>query len=97
MVKVAGKRASLLDLTQKLLSLRGVQDGVIFVPHPDAEIARPAALVIAPTRTEAELLEDLARQVDAVFLPRPLKKIDRLPRNEVGKLPRTALLALLDG
>ncbi len=95
MVKVAGKRASLIDLTQKLLALPGVEDGVIFIPHPDAPVARPAALVIAPTRTETELLEELSRLIDAVFLPRPLRKVERLPRNDVGKLPRAALLALL--
>jgi acyl-coenzyme A synthetase/AMP-(fatty) acid ligase len=33
--------------------------------------------------------------VDPVFLPRPLVLLRRLPRNEVGKLPREALLAAL--
>jgi len=32
-----------------------------------------------------------------VFLPRPLLRVDALPRNETGKLPRDALLALLRG
>jgi acyl-coenzyme A synthetase/AMP-(fatty) acid ligase len=95
MIKVAGKRASLHDLTQKLLAIAGVEDAVIFVPQPDAAIARPAALVIAPTRSEAELLEAMSKLVDPVFLPRPLRKVDKLPRNAVGKLPRSALLELL--
>jgi acyl-coenzyme A synthetase/AMP-(fatty) acid ligase len=33
--------------------------------------------------------------VDPVFLPRPLRLVDALPRNETGKLPRAALLRLL--
>jgi acyl-coenzyme A synthetase/AMP-(fatty) acid ligase len=30
-----------------------------------------------------------------VFLPRRLRLVDALPRNETGKLPRAALLRLL--
>jgi len=30
-----------------------------------------------------------------VFLPRPLRLVASLPRNETGKLPRAALAALL--
>ena len=37
----------------------------------------------------------LRRSVDPVFLPRPLRRVARLPRNETGKLPRAALQALL--
>jgi acyl-coenzyme A synthetase/AMP-(fatty) acid ligase len=33
--------------------------------------------------------------IDPVFLPRPLRKVEALPRNETGKLPRAELLALL--
>jgi acyl-coenzyme A synthetase/AMP-(fatty) acid ligase len=31
-----------------------------------------------------------------VFMPRPLYRVARLPRNESGKLPRAELLALLE-
>jgi acyl-coenzyme A synthetase/AMP-(fatty) acid ligase len=73
-----------------------VQDGVFVNPGNDGEhIARLAALVVAPGLTEAEILTELRRSVDPVFLPRPLVKVDRLPRTEAGKLPRTALLELL--
>jgi acyl-coenzyme A synthetase/AMP-(fatty) acid ligase len=37
----------------------------------------------------------LRRAIDPLFLPRPLKLVEALPRNETGKLPRAALLALL--
>lgn len=33
--------------------------------------------------------------MDPVFLPRRLRKVDALPRNETGKLPRDAVMALL--
>lgn len=94
LLKVAGKRVSLNDLTQKLLAVPGVQDAVIF-NAADGEAARPAALVVAPGISEAAILEALAQRVDAVFLPRPLRKVEKLPRNALGKLPRQALLELL--
>ena len=92
LLKVAGKRVSLADLTQKLLALPGVEDGILFMPD-GAE--RPAALVVAPALEVPEILAALAAQVDAVFLPRPMRKVDRLPRNELGKLPREQLMALI--
>src|SRR3546814_16319351 len=45
LLKVAGKRASLADLTQRLLAIPGVDDAVIF-NAADGESARLAALEI---------------------------------------------------
>ncbi|MEO6688980.1 MAG: AMP-binding protein [Dokdonella sp.] len=97
LVEIAGKRASLADLTRRVLSLSGVQDAVVFqLDERDcAGVCRIAALVVAPERSEALLLKDLRNAIDPAFLPRPLRKVDALPRNETGKLPRTALLAAL--
>jgi acyl-coenzyme A synthetase/AMP-(fatty) acid ligase len=98
MLKVAGKRASLADLTQKLLSIPGVVDGIVFQPDTLDEGGlpqRPAALVVAPDLRESEVLSALGRLVDPVFLPRPLRKIQGLPRNTVGKLPHSSLQQLL--
>jgi acyl-coenzyme A synthetase/AMP-(fatty) acid ligase len=92
LVKVAGKRASLSDLTRQLLSVSGVSDGVIFVPRPDA---RCAALVVANGVSRETILAELAQRIDPVFLPRPLVLVPALPRNETGKLPRAALLAAI--
>lgn len=97
MIEVAGKRASLADLTQRLLAVEGVLDAVLFQPQPDsvATIRRLAALVVAPGCTAKQIRERLAASVDPVFLPRPLKIVDALPRNELGKLPRERLLEVL--
>jgi acyl-coenzyme A synthetase/AMP-(fatty) acid ligase len=99
MIKVVGKRMSLNELNHRLLSIDGVEDAIVFMPHEplDEGIAamRPAALVVAPTLSENQILDALARQVDPVFLPRPLRRVERLPRNELGKLPHSALHALL--
>jgi len=102
MIEIAGKRASLSDLTRRLLDLPGVRDAVVFQPSDtEAEaqgvgrVQRIAAAVVAPTLTAAEILTALARSVDPVFLPRPLLRVAELPRNELGKTARAQLLQLL--
>jgi acyl-coenzyme A synthetase/AMP-(fatty) acid ligase len=91
-IKIAGKRATFAELTQALLAVPGVLDGVLFQPSDDT---RTAALVVAPDLPRAYILDELAKRIDAAFLPRPLVFVTALPRNEVGKLPRAALLAAL--
>lgn len=97
LIKVGGKRISLSELSLALLAIPGVHDAVVLMPDGDAVNARPAALVVAPDLSEAQVLDALAAQLDAAFLPRPLKRVAALPRNAVGKLPRAALLELLHG
>jgi acyl-coenzyme A synthetase/AMP-(fatty) acid ligase len=97
MLKVAGKRSSLGELTARLLQVPGVRDAVVFVPEPSAgREARPAALVVAPELSEVQILAALETLIDPLFLPRPLIRVSCLPRNAVGKLPRAALLAELE-
>ncbi len=98
LVEIAGKRASLADLTRRVLALRGVHDAVVVqMDTPDSSgVQRIAALVVAPQRTEAALLAELRAAIDPAFLPRPLRKVKALPRNESGKLPRADLLAALN-
>lgn len=97
LVNIAGKRAILGDLNQKLNEIDGVEDGVFCVPEAgDADsVTRLVAVVVAPTRSRQEILSALARRVDPAFLPRPLYMVDRLPRSDTGKLPRAELLALI--
>ena len=97
MLEIAGKRASLSDLTRRLLAIPGVHDGVVFqLDEPDARgIRRIAALVVAPELAEAAIMDGLRASIDPLFLPRPLRRVESLPRNETGKLPRLELLALL--
>ncbi|HWY26201.1 MAG TPA: AMP-binding protein [Nevskia sp.] len=98
LIKVAGKRMSLAELNHRLLAIPGVEDGVVFLPDaaPDsAGVLRPAGLVVAPELGEQQILDALRQNVDPAFLPRPLRRVERLPRNEVGKLPRALLLGLL--
>lgn len=91
MVKVAGKRTSLQEITRHLLAVPGVQDAAVFVP---AEDARPVAFVVAPGQSPKRVMAALAGRLEPVFIPRPIFLVERLPRNEVGKLTREALLTL---
>lgn len=97
LVEVGGKRASLGDLTRRLLAVPGVSDAIVFQLDrtEGAAVQRLAALVVAEGLTEAQVLAALGSAVDPVFLPRPLVLVRQLPRNEVGKLPREQLLAAL--
>ena len=98
LLEIAGKRASLSDLTNRLLAVPGVIDGVVF--QLDAAfvggVGRIAALAVAPDLQASEILASLRAHFDPVFLPRRLRCVDALPRNETGKLPRADLLRLLD-
>jgi acyl-coenzyme A synthetase/AMP-(fatty) acid ligase len=98
LLEIAGKRASLGDLTRRLLAIDGIQDAVVFQLGEDGDpVRRIAALAVAPGLDEAAILAALRASCDPVFLPRRLRLVSALPRNETGKLPRQALLDLLDG
>ena len=98
LVNIGGKRSSLAYLNHQLNSIAGVEDGAFFhsadSADPHTGVARVAACVVAPALDAARLLEALRERIDAVFLPRPLLFVTRLPRNGTGKLPVAALLEL---
>ncbi len=97
LIKIAGKRASLADLNARLLAIAGVRDGAFFAPDPvGTREPRLTAFVVAPGRSEAEILQALRASIDPVFLPRPLRLVASLPRNATGKLPRAQLMRLLE-
>jgi len=95
LVNVAGKRASLADLNRKLAEIPGVEDGAFHAREaPSGRAARLMAFVVAPALSEAEIMDALRRSIDPAFLPRPLVKVDALPRAPSGKLPVETLRAL---
>ncbi len=96
-VKRGGRRASLAGLTRILAGLEGVSDAAFLMPDPSPRRSgteRPLAFAVAPGRDGASLLKELRGLIEPAFLPRRLQMLDSLPRNEIGKLPREALLAL---
>ncbi|PWB49726.1 MAG: beta-hydroxyacyl-ACP dehydratase [Nitrosomonadales bacterium] len=92
MLNIAGKRASLGELNRQLNGIPGVRDGVFFAPdEAPGKAVRLCALVVAPELSEQQITAALRHTIDPAFLPRPLYKVDALPRNATGKLPREAL------
>lgn len=96
MVNIAGKRTSLAFLDRQLATLPGVVDAAFYLPDEDPAntVTRPCAFAVAPGLDSRQLRKALRERIDAVFLPRPLILVDRLPRNATGKLPRAALAEL---
>src|SRR5690606_30226483 len=74
LLEIAGKRASLGDLTRRLQAVPGVLDGVVFQLDADRHgVRRIAALAVAPGLREEQIMRVLRQSVDPVFLPRPLR------------------------
>jgi acyl-coenzyme A synthetase/AMP-(fatty) acid ligase len=95
-VNIAGKRNSIGYLDHQLTSIPGVADGAFFLPDDDAPdgVTRLMAFAVAPTLSTEQIIAALRERIDAAFLPRPLLRVERLPRQLTGKLPREALLEL---
>ena len=97
MIKIAGKRASMADLSHRLNRIEGIDDGVLLCREsPGDSVDRLIALVVAPTLSSRQIRVALARQVDSAFLPRRIIHVDKLPRNASGKLSLDATRTLLD-
>lgn len=98
LVSMAGKRSSLSFLDHQLAAIPGIVDGAFFQPDETSgeTITRLCAFVVAPEFSEKQILARLRERIDAVFLPRPLLRVDSLPRNSSGKLPRAELQALYE-
>lgn len=95
-VKIGGKRGSIAELTSRLLTIDGVMDAVVFSPESnDDRETRLTALVVCPERDIKDIRRDFARLIDPVFVPRPMRKVEALPRNRIGKLRNSDLQRLV--
>ena len=95
LVKIGAKRASLAVLNHELLSIEGVIDGAFVLVDDAAAGQRLGAVVVAPSTSESSIASALRERIDPVFLPRPLRRVEVLPRNAMGKLSEATLRALL--
>ncbi len=99
LVEVAGKRASLADITRRLCAVPGVEDALAFQPEAAGSGVpnRVAALVVSRTLSAPEIARHVASGLDAALVPRPLLLVERIPRDQVGKVSRAKLLQLARG
>jgi acyl-coenzyme A synthetase/AMP-(fatty) acid ligase len=96
-IKIGGKRASMASLVNTLKSIGGVEDGLIFNPEPvESKRQRLAAIVVAPGVSENEILLELSKHIDQVFLPRQIIKVNHLPYSDTGKLTMDSICAIFN-
>ena len=91
LVKIAGRRASLAGLDRLLLDLPGIEDGAFYLPPTGRSTERLCLVYAGPPLDRNAALSWLRERLDPVFLPRTFIRVERLPRNEGGKLRRAAL------
>jgi len=96
-VKVAGKRVALAELEHRLAALPGVRD--VAAVTADVEGARGQEIwvaVVTDRWTPASLRTHLLKWFDPVALPRRIRVLGELPREENGKITRRRLRALFE-
>lgn len=94
MIDIAGKRGSLHEINKVLLSFPDLIDGIVFFPPQDRPIPRLVAIVSLKDNASKKQLADHFREyLDPAFIPRPIIKVEKLPREDNGKLPKQALLS----
>ena len=93
MIDIAGKRGSLNEINKVLLTFPGLIDGIVFFPPQDRTVPRLVALVALKSEiTKKELSNHFRKFLDPAFIPRPIIQVEKLPREDNGKLPKQILL-----
>ncbi|HET9621042.1 MAG TPA: AMP-binding protein [Kofleriaceae bacterium] len=98
LLKIAGKRAATHAIEATVRAVPGVADAAIVVHDAPGKEPRTAlAIVAAPGATPARdaIAAAIRHDFDAVFVPRIVKLVPHIPRNERGKLDPAALRAAL--
>ncbi len=95
LVKIAGKRADAHAIEATVRALPGVTDAAVLV-HASGDKEPRIALAIATDRpVEREAIAAAIRhQFDAVFVPKLVRIVPRIPRTDRGKLATAELRAL---
>ncbi|MEA3405791.1 MAG: AMP-binding protein [Pseudomonadota bacterium] len=91
LIKIAGKRASLTELNHHMQTIKGITEGSFFY----SENSKRLTLFIVSQLTRHDILMVLRQLIDPAFLPRPIIFVEKLPRNNVGKILYSELSALL--
>lgn len=95
--KIGGKRVAVAALEQRLQSLRGVRDAAILARPVDGPRGTELlALVAAESWTLTALRRQLARWFDPAVLPRRVRFVEALPREDNGKLTRARFLEVFE-
>jgi len=94
LVKIAGKRAEARALEAAVLAVPGITDAAVFVHAAAGKEPRVAIAVVGTAERDA-IHAAIRAQFDAVFVPKIVRAVDRIPRTDRGKVDTAALRALL--
>lgn len=96
-VKAGGKRVSLGEVEERARGVAGVSDAAALGQDGGGARGQEVWLAVAGAGVTPEAIRDeLARWLDPLAMPRRIRVLPSLPRQETGKLPRADLLALFD-
>ncbi|MDX8378033.1 MAG: class I adenylate-forming enzyme family protein [Mariprofundales bacterium] len=98
-VKIAGKRISLLNIEQSLMRCQGVQDAVVIAMPAKSTVRDWAIWAVIAVEDEQygdilKIKRELRKWVDGVAIPRRMLKLTKLPREANGKLPKKSVMEL---
>jgi 4-coumarate--CoA ligase (photoactive yellow protein activation family) len=94
-VKVGGKRVALGEIEARALAVPGVRDAAAHAEAVGGARGTEVWLAVAATGVEAgRVRAELARWLDPTTLPRRIRIVEGLPREENGKLTRRRLREL---
>ncbi|MFO0686485.1 MAG: AMP-binding protein [Sandaracinus sp.] len=97
-LKIAGTRVSIAELEHRLLAVPGIDDAaVLAVDVGGARGTEVWAVVVSKEHHDARSVRAaLQPYLEPVVLPRRVRCVDALPRDQNGKVRRAALAALFD-
>ncbi len=90
-IKVVGKRITLAELNKCLNAIEGILDGIFYQPTKEKRVC---ALVVSKLPKNS-IMQALKQYIDPVFLPRPLYFVEKIPRNQMGKIVKSTVDQLL--
>lgn len=102
MVDIAGKRGSLSEINQVLLTFDGLVDGIVLHPPKQSpaesvRVRRLAAIVVLkPGVSKKSLQHHFRTHLDSAFVPRPIYLTEHMPREESGKLSKQKIHELYE-
>jgi acyl-coenzyme A synthetase/AMP-(fatty) acid ligase len=87
-IKVGGRRVDLSEICDKLKTLTGVRDAVVFSMHVRTGRGSDIAALIEGTADQAALRAGLAKICEPYAIPRHIKIVDSIPVLPTGKYDR---------
>ncbi len=90
-VKVGGRRVDLAEICEKIKSICGVDDAVVFAIQSLSGRGSDIAALIAGTADASAIRAGLAKLCEPYAIPRHIKNVDSIPVGPTGKVPQAVI------